>query len=98
VRRPVYALAAALGSLRVWLRAVIVVAFIVPLGALGLLIGIGELLAPCTSAKAPPSLPLTIGRSDSSGPPFCRFGALATVGNGDNHAPGRRRKEDEKRT
>jgi hypothetical protein len=45
MRRPVYALAGALGSLPVWLRAVIVVAFIIPLGALGLLIGVGELLA-----------------------------------------------------
>jgi Protein of unknown function (DUF4236) len=45
MRRPVYALAAALGSLPVWLRAVIVIAFIIPLGALGLLIGVGELLA-----------------------------------------------------
>src|ERR1700733_2918753 len=45
MRRPVYALAAALGSLPVRLRAVIVIAFIIPLGALGLLIGVGELLA-----------------------------------------------------
>jgi hypothetical protein len=45
MRRPVYAIADALGSLPYAVRAMMVVALLIPLGALGLLIGIGELLA-----------------------------------------------------
>jgi hypothetical protein len=44
MRRPVYALAGALGSLPVPVRAIMVIALII-LGALGLLIGVGGIIA-----------------------------------------------------